>query len=62
MAVAILFTAPASAQVKFGLKGGIDATSLKLNESVFDESNRVGSYGEVYIAYRWPWCGCISTL
>jgi hypothetical protein len=44
MVVAIMLAAPASAQVKFGLKGGIDATSLKLNESVFDESNRVGFY------------------
>jgi hypothetical protein len=57
MAVAILFTAPASAQVKFGLKGGIDATSLKLNESVFDESNRVGFYVGPTVKFTLPIVG-----
>jgi hypothetical protein len=57
VAVAILFTAPASAQVKLGIKGGIDATSLKLNESVFDESNRVGFYVGPTLKFTLPLVG-----
>lgn len=61
VAVAILFTAPASAQVKLGIKGGIDATSLKLNESVFDESNRVGFYVGPTLKFTLPLVGlCVD--
>lgn len=57
MAVAILLTVPASAQVKFGLKGGIDATSLKLNETTFDKSNRVGFYIGPTVKFTLPLVG-----
>lgn len=57
MVFAIMFATPTSAQVKFGLKGGIDATSLKLNESVFDESNRVGFYVGPTVKFTLPLVG-----
>lgn len=59
LAVAALFAAPASAQVKFGIKGGIDATSLKLNETVFDESNRVGFYIGPTVKFSLPLVGFV---
>ena len=49
LAAAFLFTSTATAQVKFGIKGGVDVTSIKLNESVFDENNRVIGYEDELI-------------
>lgn len=34
----------ASAQVKFGLKGGLDITNMSLSNEVFDASNRAGFF------------------
>ena len=59
MAVAILFTAPASAQVKFGVRGGVDVTSLKFNKSVFDESNRAGFYIGPTMKFSLPVIGLV---
>lgn len=44
IALMAIISVPASAQVKFGVKGGLDVTSLHLNESTFDKSNRTGFY------------------
>lgn len=44
LAFAALLAIPASAQVKFGLKGGLDVTHMSLNSEVFDKSNRAGFY------------------
>ena len=34
----------ASAQIKFGLKGGVNVTDMSLNSNVFDASNRTGFF------------------
>lgn len=34
----------ASAQVKFGLKGGLDVINMSLSNEVFDASNRAGYF------------------
>ena len=34
----------ASAQIKFGLKGGFNVTDMSLNSSVLDASNRTGFF------------------
>ncbi len=44
MAMAIMCATSAKAQVKFGLKGGLDVTSMSLSNSVFDASNRTGFF------------------
>ncbi len=44
MAMAIMCATSAKAQVKFGLKGGLDVTSISLSNSVFDASNRTGFF------------------
>ncbi len=59
MAVAILFAAPASAQVKCGVRGGVDVTSLKFNKSVFDESNRAGFYIGPTMKFSLPVIGLV---
>ncbi len=43
-AVALLLAAPASAQVNFGLKGGLNVTSMSFSNDVFDASNRAGFF------------------
>lgn len=42
VAALCLFSLAASAQVKFGLKAGLNATSMSFSEDVFDASNRTG--------------------
>lgn len=44
VAIAALFSAPASAQIKFGVKGGLDVTNLKLNQDIYSKDNRAGFY------------------
>ncbi len=44
MVAAFLFATSAHAQVKFGLKGGLDVTNMSLNNEVFDASNRAGFF------------------
>ena len=44
MAVALLTATTASAQVKFGVKGGLNVTDMHLNDEVFDKSNQAGWY------------------
>lgn len=41
---ALFVTAPASAQVKFGLKGGLNVTDMSLSQEVFDVENRAGFF------------------
>lgn len=45
---------PSSAQFRFGIKAGFAANSLKLNESVFDSSNRMGFTGGVMAEFNVP--------
>lgn len=41
---ALVLAVPAQAQVKFGLKGGLNVTSMSFNSDVFDASNRAGFF------------------
>lgn len=40
----MLFAANANAQIKFGLKGGLNVTSMSFSEEVFDASNKTGFF------------------
>jgi len=44
MVVAMLFASNANAQIKFGLKGGLNVTSMSFSEEVFDASNKTGFF------------------
>lgn len=44
LAAGLFFAAPADAQVKFGVKGGLNVTDMHLNSEVFDKSNQAGWY------------------
>lgn len=44
MVSAMMFATSANAQIKFGLKGGLDVTNMSLNNDVFDASNRAGFF------------------
>ena len=41
---AMMFATNANAQVKFGLKGGLDVTNMSLSNDVFDASNKTGFF------------------
>ena len=41
---AMMFATSANAQVKFGLKGGLNVTSMSFSEDVFDASNKTGFF------------------
>ena len=40
----MMFATSANAQVKFGLKGGLNVTSMSFSEDVFDASNKTGFF------------------
>ncbi len=44
VAAALMMGITAKAQVKFGVKGGVNVTSMSFNNSVFDASNRTGFF------------------
>lgn len=44
VAAALMMGVTAKAQVKFGVKGGVNVTSMSFNNSVFDASNRTGFF------------------
>ena len=41
---AMMYATSANAQVKFGLKGGLNVTSMSFSEDVFDASNKTGFF------------------
>ena len=41
---AMMFATSANAQIKFGLKGGLDVTNMSLSSDVFDASNKTGFF------------------
>lgn len=41
---AMMFATSANAQIKFGLKGGLDVTNMSLSSDVFDASNKAGFF------------------
>ncbi len=47
----------ASAQIKFGLKGGVNVTDMSLSSSVFDASNRTGFFVGPTIKVQLPLVG-----
>ena len=44
LVAAMLFAANANAQIKFGLKGRLNVTSMSFSEEVFDASNKTGFF------------------
>ena len=44
LVLSALMALPLSAQVKFGLKGGLNVTDMSLSSEVFDASNRTGFF------------------
>ena len=44
LVAAMMFATSANAQVKFGLKGGLNVTSISFSEDVFDASNKTGFF------------------
>lgn len=44
LAFVAMLAVPASAQIKFGIMGGVDVTQMKLNHDVIDKDNRAGFY------------------
>ena len=44
MVVAMMYATSANAQIKFGLKGGLNVTSMSFSEDVFDASNKTGFF------------------
>lgn len=44
LAVSLFFANPAQAQIKLGVKGGLNVSNLKLNNDVYDASNRAGFF------------------
>lgn len=44
LAVATMFATNANAQVKFGLKGGLNVTNMSFDKDVFDASNKTGFF------------------
>lgn len=44
LVAAMMFATSANAQVKFGLKGGLNVTSMSFSEDVFDASDKTGFF------------------
>lgn len=44
VAVAMMVAIPASAQVQFGLKGGLNVTNMSLNDDILKTENRAGFF------------------
>ncbi len=44
LAMAMMFSLNANAQFHFGVKGGLNVTSMSFNKEVFDASNRAGFF------------------
>ena len=58
IALAMLFTAnTANAGINFGLKGGLNVTSMSLNSEVFDASNRAGFFIGPTVKFTLPIVG-----
>lgn len=56
-AVAMLTVLPADAQVKFGLKGGLNITDMSLSKDVYKASNRTGFFIGPTIKFTLPIVG-----
>lgn len=56
-ALALTTATTADAQIKFGLKGGVNVTSMSFNNSVFDASNRTGFFVGPTVKLQLPLVG-----
>ena len=57
LVIAMAAAGTASAQMKLGLKGGLNVTSMSFNSSVFDASNRTGFFVGPTIKVQLPLVG-----
>ena len=57
VAAALMIGITAKAQVKFGVKGGVNVTSMSFNNSVFDASNRTGFFMGPTVKIQLPLVG-----
>ena len=57
LVAAMLFAANANAQIKFGLKGGLNVTSMSFSEEVFDASNKTGFFVGPMVKVTGPFVG-----
>ncbi|WP_373736567.1 porin family protein [Bacteroides heparinolyticus] len=57
LAGAMLFSAPAKAQVQFGLKAGLNVTNFSLDETVFEKSNQAGYFVGPTVKFTLPIVG-----
>lgn len=57
LVAAMLFAANANAQIKFGLKGGLNVTSMSFSEEVFDASNKTGFFAGPMVKVTVPIVG-----
>lgn len=53
----LLLAAPAQAQVKFGLKAGLNVSKVKLDKEVFDSKNRTGFFVGPMVEFSIPLVG-----
>lgn len=57
LALSVSFTTAVQAQVKFGLKGGVNVTSMSFNKDVLDASNRAGFFIGPTVKFTLPVVG-----
>lgn len=57
LAIAMLCATNAQAQIKFGLKGGVNVTSMSFNRDVLDASNRTGFFIGPTVKFTLPIVG-----
>ena len=57
IAVSMLFASNANAQVKFGLKGGLNVTNMSLNSELLDASNNQGFFIGPTVKFTLPIVG-----
>lgn len=57
LVAATYFAVPANAQLKFGIKGGLNITDMSLSNDVFETSNRTGFFIGPTIKFTLPIVG-----
>ena len=57
IAAALLVTLPASAQIKFGIRGGANLVNMKFNNGTFDKDNRAAFYVGPTVKFTVPIVG-----
>lgn len=62
LVAATYFAVPANAQLKFGIKGGLNITDMSLSNDVFETSNRTGFFIGPTIKFTLPIVGLASML